>query len=330
MGDDLCSHFNDHINFKGNIMKIDQKWVEQVFDSVAAKGPKPKDYVKVCYAFHWVRKNIDDYRGFTEQHVIKPMKAHLASHPYASRAHPYNLITHIWDKPRGYNGDGDLLQKMYDCFELPDADEEAQPRNPYVKTLWDHFICAKPEMLSVQHRKAMFQRQLNRWIQDGASSFVDLGCGNGSYTRYAYKRFVELLPPHWARGSVIGCDLDPQVLTNHSPDNEVLWFQGNLVKTLPEAQCDIVYSGGLFDYFSDGIFERMLDRIKVFEPKFIMIGNIDQSKSTKAMMECLGWELFDRSRFDLVQLGINNFPKEWTIDVETDLTGHQHFLKVTR
>ena len=291
-------------------MKIDRQWCEDLFDRVGAKGPMPKDYVAVCYAFHWVRHNIDDYREFIEKHVIKPHREYLNTHCLFGFM-PYNLICHIWDKPRGYSGDGDLLQKMYDCFELPDG-------HPYSKTKWDHFICGNPEFLALQHRKTMFREQLDQMIDAGATSFVDLGCGNGWYTEYAWERFVYTGVPF---GTVVGIDHDfPPTRTGP------LWVKANVLKKLPSYQCDIVYCGGLFDYFSDGIFSRMLERIKQFEPKFMMIGNLDQSPSAQSMMDCLDWRIFDRTRWNLLELAIPIFNEGWDLRVETDPTGHQHFL----
>ena len=289
-------------------MKIDREWCEKVFHTVAPKGPLVTDYVAVSYAFHWVRHNIDDYRGFIHERVIQPHRYFVESLEYVQT---YNTLLHIWDQPRGYSGDGGLLQKMYDCFELPDG-------HPYVKTCWDNFICGKPEFLAVQHRKIMFQEQLDQMIDAGAKSLVDLGCGNGWYTEYAWQRFVNTGVPF---GEVIGIDKEfPPPTSSPHP----LWVEANVLKKLPEYQCDIVYSGGLFDYFTDGIFSKMLARIQQFEPKFIMIGNIDQSSYTKSMLECLGWYLFDRSRWDLLELTIPH--TSWAWCVKTDITKRQHFL----
>ncbi len=303
-------------------MKITRQWCEEVFHRVAVEGPLPIHYTSVAYAFGWVRSNVEDYKGFIENHVITPHRQYINNQTEGYRGIlrqeylPYNLLLHIWDKPRGYNGDGDLLQKMYDCYKLPDA-------NPYVKTRWDHFICARPEMLAVQHRQIMFMEHLALFIKDGARSFVDLGCGTGLYTTYAYHQLMQVSVMGEVVGPVIGVDNDIH-LTEGGP----LWMKMNVLKELPAYQCDIAYSGGLFDYFTDKTFEVMLDRLQVFKPKFIMIGNLCQSAQTKAIMECLGWRIFDRTRWDLLDLAIPHFPPSCDLRVETDITGHQHFIVV--
>lgn len=301
-------------------MKIDRRWCEDVIDRVAYTGPLPQHYVPLEYAFEWIRANVEDYRGFMERHVIIPHRRFIESLKIVK---PYNLILHIWDKPRGYNGDGELLQKMYDCFNLPDANQELQPRNTYVKTNWDNFLCARPEMLSLQNRQLMFKQELERFMGLGAKSFVDLGCGNGLYTNYAYNR----LRSRWVDdiGNVIGVDNDGDyVYKNQGP----LWVKMNVTKELPDYQCDIVYAGGLFDYFNNQLFSKMLEKIKIFNPKFVMIGNIQQSNRTRALLECLDWHLFDRSRWDLLDLAINHFTTSRNLKCETDITGHQHFMVV--
>lgn len=306
---------------------ITEKWVKQVLNKVAYRGPLPQDYAAVTIAVEWIYNHTANPSEWMYTLVVEPHRRYAEVRDMLANGilrKPYDLLLHIWDKPRGFNGDGDLLQKMYDCLGIPDYDEDGRPCATHVKSRWDHYISARPEMLSLQHRKHMFEEQLESYINQGATSLIDLGCGNGSYADYAWWK---LKAAHPIRHRVVGVDNDRlpnRVWVGDGP----LYVKQNVLNDLPKGQFDIVYSGGLFDYFNDKMFTRMLDRCLDLNPRFIMIGNIEQTPSTKAFMSCMRWNLFDRSRLDLLQLTINHFPAP-TVRVDTDNTGCQHFLKVT-
>jgi SAM-dependent methyltransferase len=300
---------------------ITKEWCRDVMYDLPGSGPLPRQYAAVEIALHWIYNNLQNPQEWFEQVVIRCHRKYLIKHGIdfgqEKGRKPYNLMGHIWNTPRGYHGDGDLLQKMYDCLGVSEYE------SVYTKTLWDHYFCARPEMLSLQFRRKMFEEQLEQFIDNGARSLVDLGCGNGSFANYAYDRFKERLPT-W---NVLGIDND-MLPTNPWNSGGPLFIKENVLKYVPERQYDIVYSGGLFDYFNDKLFRRMLRRTLMYEPKFIVIGNIEQSEKTKAFLGCMGWKLFDRTRWDLLQLTVGIFEPE-QVEVRSDFTGHQHFLKVT-
>jgi hypothetical protein len=107
----------------------------------------------------------------------------------------------------------------------------------------------------------------------------------------------------------------------------VQYEEMNVLTTLPEGEYDAIYCTGLFDYLNDKQFVKLAKRFLTLKPRCIMIGNIQQTADTKAMLECLGWALFDRSRFDLISLG-QQVISGANSDVETDRTGLQHFLRI--
>lgn len=301
---------------------ITKEWCQEVMRGVSAEGPCPKDYAAVAIALHWIYGNIKNPQNWFLDNVITAHREFTHEEDLIGVQTRYDLLLHIWDKPRGYNGDGGLLQKMYDCLSVPDYDPQGWPYAPYAKSLWDHYFCARPEMLALQHRRWMFEEHLEYFIDKGARSLVDLGCGNGSFANHAYDRLRQ-----FPNGRVLGIDND--MLPVHHWDRPSPYFvKANVLKYEPAWGYDIVYSGGLFDYFNDKLFRRMLRRTMLYNPKFIMIGNIEQSEYTKAFIGCLGWKLFDRTRWDLLQLTVGIFEPE-QVEVHTDFTGHQHFLQVT-
>jgi hypothetical protein len=299
---------------------ITKEWCRDVIYDLPGSGPLPRQYAAVQIAIHWIYNNLQNPQEWFEQVVMRCHRKYFIRKGLdfgdEKGRKPYNLMGHIWDTPRGFHGDGDLLQKMYDCMEL------SQYESVYIKTLWDHYITARPEMLALHHRRKMFEEQLEQFIDNGARSLVDLGCGNGSFARYASDQFTQPI----RNGYVLGIDNDMKPV-NYG-DGGLQFIKDNVLEYVPSRQFDIVYSGGLFDYFNDKIFRKMLRRILMYQPKFIMIGNIEQSPETKSLMGCMGWKIFDRTRWDLLNLTVGIFEPE-TVEVLTDFTGHQHFLEVT-
>jgi hypothetical protein len=283
-------------------MKITEAWCKNTLKNIAFLGPHPKDYAAVDLAVYWVHHHISNPQAWFEQVVVTPHRKYVdqrnaAAKPQDRKA--YDLLLHVWNKAEygtlscGYNGDGSLLQKMYDCLAIPDVDRAGHVKAKRTKSLWDHYFSARLEMLALQFRREIFETQLAKFITHGATSLVDLGCGNGNYTRYAYDYMKA--QGLFGETHVVGVDQYPPGITAFGPR----FIQMNVVQALPPGQFDIVYSSGLFDYFTDTLFKRMLRRIKKLKPKFIMIGNIEQTPHTRALMCCLNWKIFDRSRWDL-------------------------------
>jgi hypothetical protein len=294
-------------------------WASGVLKRVGEVGPSPKDYHEVTLAITWMRHNVKLYKDMMYELVIKPHQLYIEQNltqGLPEVGQPYNMIFHIYAKPRGYSGDWDLLQKMYACMSIDNFDPVHGTATSQYKDRWDNYICALPEMLSLKYRFEMFTTQVQVNLTQGCKSLVDLGCGNGFFTQQG----ANILG---LQSRVLGVDND---IT--SAGGNPAWLKMNVCKTLPTEQFDMVYSSGLFDYFSDTMFTHVLDGLRIMQPKWIMIGNLQQSVSTKAFMECLGWEIFDRSRWDLLELSSNIFGFNH-VRVETDRTGHQHFLVVT-
>ncbi len=311
------------------------QWSINVLKRACPRGPMPQDYAAVEIAVHWIRHHMDDYQEVFTRFVVNPPREYVIAYEESreyvnihgespTRSRPFlNLLLHIYDKPRGYNGDGDLLTKMYDALALSDYVFTREHLPHYAKNLWDEYICSRPEVLCLQSRREMFESELEVFMKQGGKSLIDLGCGNGAYTRHA---FNTLQGPWDNNPHVMGVDNDD--IVSYIPFRGPQWLQMNVCKELPQLHFDIVYAGGLFDYFSDLMFKKVLQDIQdSLTPRFIMIGNIEQSPMTKSFMDCLGWTLFDRTRWDMIDLIVNMFTQS-RVEILTDRTGHQHFLVV--
>lgn len=171
-------------------------------------------------------------------------------------------------------------------------------------------------MLSIVERRRIFELYIRRFKQEGLTSLLDLGCGNGEFT---------LSAKDVMGGKVTGVDNDPLLKRTNK---RVEWLSLNVAKDFPTDHYDVVYSGGLFDYFSDLMFVRVLKNARQVTPRYIMIGNVEQGEYTKAFLQTLDWHLIDRTWRRLMKLARKEFPEN-DVEVLTDISGHQHFLLVT-
>jgi 2-polyprenyl-3-methyl-5-hydroxy-6-metoxy-1,4-benzoquinol methylase len=193
---------------------------------------------------------------------------------------------------------------MYEAHEKELFDKNGTPWASYVSSPWDKFIMARPEMTGLQQRKAIFHHITERWIFNWPMQtplrVLDLGCGDGTFMKHlsitAHNHNVPL--------DITGVDQDQRSLQyaaehnlkpQHSDKLSVGYIGSNAFDFLRKGvEVDMVYATGLFDYFSDALFERMLKIIWATGAKHILIGNINQCMKTKAMMSVLGWHLHDR------------------------------------
>jgi SAM-dependent methyltransferase len=79
----------------------------------------------------------------------------------------------------------------------------------------------------------------------------------------------------------------------------------DVIRYRPREKFDLIWSGGLFDYFSDRMFVRLLGRLlKAVRPGGeVIIGNFSPSNPSRAYMELLGgWCLEYRSKQQLLDL----------------------------
>lgn len=305
-------------------------WSERVLRVVGPRGPYPHEYAALDLAFSWVRKWVPNYKAVIQELIIEPherWKKLTDARPGDVRPN-FDLILHIWYQPRGYAGDGDLLSKLYRCLDTPSHDANGEACNPWSFSRWDSYIASRPETLAIQSRKEYLSNLVAFCAEKGCTSFLDVACGVGEFTKQVYMEQGDRIK------KVLGVDNDGMSINiaqnRNSGQGQIGFLEMNVLKKLPteHAPFDIIYSAGLFDYLSDDMFVALGKKLLTLNPRYVMIGNIGQSFPTKDMMSCLGWDLFDRSRFDLLSLGEQIAPGKDS-SVETDRTGLQHFLRIT-
>lgn len=300
-----------------------KNWVERVLKVVGPRGPYPHEYAATILAFSWLRKHVTNYKVLVKEMVIDRHEDYLAKEDPPVRPY-FNLLLHIWYQPSGYAGDGDLLTKLYRALDTPDLDNGGGPLNPWVFNRWDSFIASRPEVLAIQSRKDYVSAMAQFCADKGMTSWLDVACGLGEFTKQVVMEQGDRID------TVTGIDNDPMSVSIAQHRNSaglVAYQEMNALTRLPEGQYDAIYCTGLFDYLNDETAVKTLKRFLTLKPRCIMIGNIQQGPGTKALMDCFGWGIFDRTGFDLVSLAQQAIPGA-QCEINTDRTGMQHFLRI--
>jgi SAM-dependent methyltransferase len=84
----------------------------------------------------------------------------------------------------------------------------------------------------------------------------------------------------------------------------VTFINKNALRFTIEKKYDLVWSGGLFDYFDDKIFVRLLKRYCTFlkDNAELIIGNFSPNNPSRAYMELMNWKLNYRDENHLLRL----------------------------
>ena len=86
--------------------------------------------------------------------------------------------------------------------------------------------------------------------------------------------------------------------------DHVTFTRANAVRFKPERRSDLVWSGGLFDYFEDRLFGSVLKRLysALVPGGELVIGNFSTGNPTRRFMNFMDWFLCYRDARQLVNL----------------------------
>lgn len=326
-------------------VKMDKMIISMIRDRydriVDRGGPEPKDYT-IMSAF--IRNLFETgQREAFQKLFIEPYREWTKVDRWLMKGRTfYSLMLHIYDKPSGYAGDYNLLKKLYQIQEIEAYSKEGVQQTTFVACNWDKFISSTPECIALQSRKWMFTQTMQNVIPELAKEkssneplrILDLGCGHGDYL----KTLIDICRSLGVRYKMYGVDIDPESaqLANESIDDDnVSIVCGDVLRAVGKSQnfdgkIDVVYSMGLFDYFSDKLFGVMLKNIGYLKPRLTMIGNMEHDAASRAFMHTLNWELEERSPQQLSELAGVDLTKDTHAIVGSDFTHRQHILIIER
>lgn len=276
---------------------------------ISKGGPIPSDYDFV--------KSIPDMKGVTleeEANIYKILSPILDVK---------SLLGYTFHKPRGYAGDFELIERIYSKWVSDDDDFKK----------WDVLYHELESSKAVRNRKKYFINEVTCLNDSKPGSHV-LNLGSGPCTDLY--QYLHQTPSNSLKFDCLDMDVNAieygkAVCDNYY--NNVGFINQNAFRFRPEIKYDLIWSAGLFDYFSDKLFVRLLNRMYAILNKGgeLVIGNFSPANPSRGMMEVFAqWYLHHRDKSELKQLAIKAGVEENKIDVRSEDLGVNLFLHIKK
>lgn len=288
-------------------------------DIVLNGGPLPHQYTSVADAFS--RLHAVCYRevdGFSEmEHPIHGLESFLETNRDIFRS-VTTMQGFAFVKPRGYAGDFEMIERIYDKVVSPD---EGLAR-------WDRFFHEGAAPKAVRNRAQYIHDILD---SNDYRSLLSLGCGSGR--DLSMTNDIE----HIERMTLVDADCDAIANAKknlNNPATDYTFLHKNVFRLKLEETFDIVWSAGLFDYLNTRRAVFLLKRVResMADGSRIVIGNFSKENNpSRPYMELVGeWRLIHRSEQEMAGLmtAAGFDPKKVT--VESDETGVNLFANAVK
>ena len=233
------------------------------------------------------------------------------------------MIGFAFQKPHGYAGDFEIIDRIY----------EQRVSTNEVLSKWDVFYHQLHATRAVRNRKQYFKNLVEKTQKRNGCALV-LNVGSGPcFDLYEY-----LSEKKSNKVSFECLDMDKNAIEYGSSicDNylkNVTFINKNAFRFQPNYQYDLVWSAGMFDYFSDKLFVRLLNRMYGLVKKGgeLVIGNFSTNNPSRDVMEVITqWYLHHRNEETLIDLALQAGIDKKNIVVNREETGVNLFLHIEK
>jgi extracellular factor (EF) 3-hydroxypalmitic acid methyl ester biosynthesis protein len=245
------------------------------------------------------------------------------------------LIDRAFAKPRGFSGDFETIELIYD--NDPAGDRRCGP-------LVDSWALRLAVCQAMRNGRAamtaLIRDRLSLWSGTTPMPVLNLGCGAG-------REAIDLFTADAAPAIAVSCvDIDAEALGAVAErargawvEDRFLLYQDNVLKLAagagkitPEPQA-LIYALGLADYMDDqqvvGLLDWIFDRL--LPGGEAVIGNLDRSNPNRSFMEHVtAWTLAHRTAAELKSLFARSHFGRLPVTVEADATGIQLLARCRR
>jgi len=224
-------------------------------------------------------------------------------------------------KPHGYPGDFEIIDKIYTNYITKDTKLRK----------WDYFFHAQAASKAVRNRKDYFKQLLKAKAND--IKILNLASG-------PCRDMIEYLEENPKSEIKFDCvELDmkaiefgQKLLSSSNALPKINFINKNIFRFYTGKEYDLIWSGGLFDYFEDKVFIRILKRFlkNIKKDGELVIGNFHPKNPSRSYMEFGFWYLNHRTEEDLKKLanacGIENS----CIEIRKESEGVNLFLHIKK
>lgn len=272
---------------------------------IANGGPRPSEYSFV--------KKLPDLSGIT---LKDEAKIYDILSPILNED---SLLGYTFQKPRGYAGDFELIDRIYNKWISEDDNYKR----------WDTLYHELESSKAVINRKAYFINEITK-LNNKDKALEVLNLGSGPCTDL-YEYLINTQENHLHFDCL---DMDESAIEFGKGvcDNffsDVSFVNKNAFRYMPDKQYDLIWSAGMFDYFSDKLVIRLLNRMYnlLSSDGELIIGNFSRNNPSRGMMETYAqWYLIHRSKRELSELAIKAGIPEGKIEVRSEELGINLFL----
>ncbi len=198
-------------------------------------------------------------------------------------------------KPHGYAGDFEMIDRIYNRRVCSDT--------RYAK--WDLFFHEQAASKAVCNRKTYFHALLNKLAQGQVPARVlKVGTGPGR-SMFEWMNNNRQSQVSFDCVEIDGNAIEYARVLNGEHLARVRFIHRNALRFQSDTQYELIWSAGLFDYFSDAVFKSLLKRLlKSVKPGGeLVIGNFADGNPSQGYMELVGdWHLRHRSSAHLIEL----------------------------
>lgn len=283
--------------------------MDRIKHIISNGGPTKSDYSALKQAIDEIRNLSEE----DEQSLMEILKPVLDVNTMQGHAHI---------KPHGYSGDYEMIDKIYTQWKSND---------PNLK-LWDDFFHSQEAPIAVRNRKKYFINLVKTITQSSTQPINILNIGSGPARDV--KEYYDIDKTSPVRFDCIEMDKKAIHYASslcHEHIDKINFINKNIFRFKALKKYNLIWSAGLFDYFSDKQFISLLQRLKNNAVKngCIVIGNFSNNNPSKSYMEKFGsWFLNHRSKDELIELAIKSGIKIDSIRVTHEEKGVNLFLHV--
>jgi len=248
-------------------------------------GPAPEEYLEFDL-------QLDEWQESLESNPdeLEKVTRHFDEEFYRS-----TLLGFSRKKPFGYPGDFKIIDMIY----THSVDSK------YAN--WDRYFHQTGAARAVRNRKQYFKDWvLGQYAKRGRLSILHLATGPG-------RDIAELFQENETLDITFDCvESDARAIEycralNPNPESRIRYFQQNAFRFKPKRKYDLIWAGGLLDYFSDEEGVKLLKRTLAWTHADgeVVLGNFNTSNPAKTFMETLlDWRLNHRDMRELCALAI--------------------------
>ncbi|RXK84644.1 class I SAM-dependent methyltransferase [Chlorobaculum sp. 24CR] len=233
----------------------------------------------------------------------------------------HTMQGHAYQKPHGYAGDFEIIDKIYTSFK---SDDEKYRR-------WDEFFHAQEAPCAVRNRKTFFLNVLNYFTQDkGSIRVLNVGSGPG-------RDMLEYFENNQQSTIHIDCIENDKKAVEYASRlckphlGQISFINANVFKFRATQKYDVIWSAGLFDYLNDKRFIFLLKKLYSFlkEDGFLYVGNFSDQNPTRKYMELFGnWHLFHRNEQQLRDMALQAGISRANTKISSEPLGINLFLEI--